>query len=116
MLARLPSPLAQQARHVFEENARVDTAVDALALGELAALGVLLDRSHASLRDLYAVSTPQAVEAAVATLKAAGAAGARMIGGGFGGHVLALMAPSALARRRGAVAVRPGPGASVLER
>ncbi len=48
----------------------------------------LLNASHASLRDLYEVSTP-AVEATVATLLAAGAAGARVVGGGFGGHVLA---------------------------
>ncbi|HEU0315726.1 MAG TPA: hypothetical protein VFR49_00265, partial [Solirubrobacteraceae bacterium] len=48
--------------------------------------------SHASLRDLYAASTPR-VEATVAALKDAGAAGARMVGGGFGGHVLALFPP-----------------------
>jgi galactokinase len=114
ILSRLPPPLQQRARHVFEENARVLAAVQALRRGELVELGALLDASHASLRDLYEVSTPQ-VEAAVAVLKAAGAAGARVIGGGFGGHVLGLMAPGAVAPA-GAMEVRPGAGARVLER
>jgi galactokinase len=114
MLSRLPSPLEQRARHVFEENARVLAAVEALALGELEELGALLDASHASLRDLYEVSTA-GVEAAVAVLKRAGAAGARVIGGGFGGHVLGLMPPGAVAPA-GAMEVRPGAGARVLER
>jgi galactokinase len=114
MLRRLPEPLARRARHVVEENARVDAAVAALRRGDLAELGDLLDRSHASLRDLYEVSTPE-VEAAVAALREAGAAGARVIGGGFGGHVLGLMPPDAVAPA-GALEVRPGPGARVLER
>jgi galactokinase len=110
--ARLPSPLAQRARHVITENARVDAAVAALARGDLARLGSLLDESHASLRDLYEVSTP-AVEEAVERLRAAGAIGARIIGGGFGGHVLGLFPPAAtppLASRE----VVPGRGAGLL--
>jgi galactokinase len=99
---------------VFEENARVLAAVEALALGELEELGALLDASHASLRDLYEVSTAE-VEAAVAVLKRAGAAGARVIGGGFGGHVLGLMPPGTVAPA-GVMEVRPGAGARVLER
>jgi galactokinase len=51
----------------------------------------------------------------VAVLKRAGAAGARVIGGGFGGHVLGLMPPGAVAPA-GAMEVRPGAGARVLER
>ena len=113
MLDRLAAPLDARARHVFEENARVDAAVAALARGDLAELGALLDRSHASLRDLYAVSTP-AVEAAVALLLGAGAAGARVIGGGFGGHVLGLLPPG-IEGPPGALEVRPGPGARVLD-
>jgi galactokinase len=111
MLARLPAPLDARARHVFEENARVDAAVTALSGGDLEELGALLSRSHASLRDLYAVSTP-AVEAAVATLIDAGAAGARVMGGGFGGHVLGLLPPG-VAPPEGSAIVRPGPGAHV---
>ncbi len=56
------------------------------------AAGRLLDASHASLRDDYEASVPE-VEDAVAALKRAGAAGARMVGGGFGGSVLALLPP-----------------------
>ena len=92
----------------------MQAAVAALRAGELPALGELLDASHASLRDLYEVSTP-AVEAAVAALHEAGAAGARVIGGGFGGHVLGLVPPAA-APPAGAREVRPGAGARVLER
>jgi galactokinase len=111
MLARLPAPLDRRARHVFEENARVQAAVSALARHDLGELGTLLDACHASLRDLYEVSTP-AVEATVELLHAAGAAGARVIGGGFGGHVLGLLPPGVVAPE-GAIGVRPGAGAVV---
>jgi galactokinase len=93
-LGELPVPLDRRVRHVIEENARVEAAVAALAGGDLAGVGRLLDASHASLRDLYATSTDR-VEEVVAGLKDAGAAGARMVGGGFGGHVLALFGPGA---------------------
>ncbi|HEY8653270.1 MAG TPA: galactokinase [Dermatophilaceae bacterium] len=91
-LASLPTPLGRRVRHVIEENLRVEAAVTALREGDLSALARLLDESHASLRDLYEVSVPE-VENTVARLKAAGAAGARMVGGGFGGSVLALFPP-----------------------
>jgi galactokinase len=109
----LPAPLDRRARHVVEENARVDSAVDALRSGDLVALGRLLDASHASLRDLYEVSVPE-VDALVERLRAGGAAGARMVGGGFGGAVLALFPPGT-ARPAEAVDVAPGPPARVLE-
>jgi galactokinase len=112
MLDRLPHPLGDRARHVIDENARVDQTAAALERRDLEAVGRLLDRSHASLRDLYDVSTP-AVEATVDRLKAAGAAGARVVGGGFGGHVLALL-PSSSTAPDGAREVRPGPGARLV--
>jgi galactokinase len=111
-LHMLPDVLARRARHVIGENSRVLAAVSALQSRELALLGRLLDRSHASLRDDYEVSTP-AVEAAVAKLKDAGALGARLLGGGFGGNVLALMPPGEVAPA-GATEVSPGPGARLL--
>jgi galactokinase len=114
MIDRLPAPLDARARHIYEENARVDACVEALSLGDLAAVGALLDASHASLRDLYEVSIP-ALETAVDALRAAGAAGARLMGGGFGGHVLGLLPPGVVAPA-GAHEVRPGAGARVLER
>src|SRR6266516_5456542 len=94
MVEGLPSPLRERAEHVVGENERVERAVGALGRGDLAEVGRLLDASHASLRDLYEVSTP-AVEAAVERLRRAGAAGARVVGGGFGGHVLGLIPPAA---------------------
>jgi galactokinase len=111
--ARLPEPLDRRARYVVEENARVERAVAALRGGDLPALGALLDASHAGLRDLYEVSVP-AVEDTVARLKDAGAAGARIVGGGFGGSVLALFPPGE-APPAGALEVGPGPGAHLLE-
>ena len=113
MVAALHDPLARRARHVVSENARVLEAAAALERGDVEALGPLLDASHASLRDDYEVSTP-AVEAAVARLHEAGAAGARIVGGGFGGHVLGLLPPAALAPP-GALEVRPGPGAALRQ-
>jgi galactokinase len=110
--AELPSPLAERARHVITENERVEESVAALERGDLAELGRLLDASHASLRDCYAISTP-AVEAAAGRLREAGAIGARIIGGGFGGNVLGLL-PDGATAPDGAVEVRPGPGARVL--
>ncbi len=109
----LPEPLARRAVHVISENTRVERAVVALERGDWIALGALLDASHASLRDLYEVSTPQ-IEAAVAQLCHAGAIGARIIGGGFGGHVLGLMPPDARPPE-GAIEVRPGAGARIID-
>jgi galactokinase len=109
---RLPEPLRRRARHVLSESARVDAMVAALGAGDLDAAGRLLDASHASLRDDYEASVPE-VEAAVATLARAGAAGARMMGGGFGGSVLGLLPPGVEPPPR-SVAVAPGPPARRL--
>ena len=111
---RLPDALARRVRHVITENARVDAAVTALDRADFSELGRLLDASHASLRDCYAVSTP-AVEDAIARLRSAGALGARIVGGGFGGHVLGLLPPGVRAPDD-AREVRPGAGARLLDR
>jgi galactokinase len=107
----LPERLARRVRHVLSENERVDAAVAALAARDLVELGRLLDASHRSLRDDYEVSVP-AVEEAVWACKEAGALGARIMGGGFGGSVLALFPPGA-EPPPGAVQVGPGGGAAV---
>jgi galactokinase len=109
--AGLPARLEHRARHVLEENARVLATVTALRGGDLRHVGALLNDSHTSLRDLYECSTP-AVEAAAERLRLAGAAGARMIGGGFGGHVLALFPPGA-SPPPGTREVRPARGAHI---
>ncbi len=110
--ASLEAPLDRRVRHVLTENERVDEAVAALEAKDAPALGRLLDASHASLRDDYEVSVPE-VERAVAACRAAGALGARIMGGGFGGSVLALFRPDAELPER-AVRVMPGPGARLL--
>jgi galactokinase len=76
-------------RHVASENERVRQAVDALERNDLETLGELFAASHASLRDDYEVSTPT-LDRVVAAALDAGALGARMTGGGFGGSVVAL--------------------------
>jgi galactokinase len=94
--------LARRARHVITDNCRVRAAVDLLNSGDLAGLGPLLHASHASLRDDFEVSWPQADVAAEAA-EAAGGLGARMMGGGFGGSVIALV-PADTAGPREAIA------------
>jgi galactokinase len=83
----------RRARHVVTENARVDAFVDALGTGDHATLGHLLAASHASLREDFEVSTP-VLDALVDRLVALhGVVGARLTGAGFGGCVVALVAP-----------------------
>ncbi|HEV2452400.1 MAG TPA: galactokinase [Streptosporangiaceae bacterium] len=85
--------LRRRARHVITENQRVHATVALLRAGSPAAIGPLLTASHRSLRDDFEVSWPQA-DAAVEAALAAGALGARMMGGGFGGSVIALVPSS----------------------
>jgi galactokinase len=112
-LDRLPDPLDRRVRHVIGENARVEATVAALERGDFAEVGRLLDASHASLRDLYDSST-DAVERTVTRVRDAGAAGARMMGGGFGGDVLALLGPE-VTEPNDARRVVPSAGARLLE-
>jgi galactokinase len=91
-LARLgDAVLARRVRHVVHENERVERAVALLDAGRPAAIGPLLTASHASLRDDYEVSCAE-LDLGVDAALAAGALGARMIGGGFGGSLIALAA------------------------
>ena len=104
-LAGLDPVLRRRARHVVSENARVLAAVALLRAGRPGDLGPLLTASHASLRDDFAVSWPEA-DAAVEAAAGAGALGARMTGGGFGGSVIALVPETAEAEVTAAVAAR----------
>jgi galactokinase len=79
-----------RARHAVTEMKRVLDSVQALETKNFLALGKLLNQSHASLRDDYNVSCPE-LNAAVDATIAAGALGARMVGGGFGGSAIALI-------------------------
>lgn len=83
----------RRCRHVVAENERVLATVAALERGDLAEVGRLMDASHASLRDDYAVSSP-ALDAMVEAMRSVdGCYGARLTGAGFGGCAVALVKP-----------------------
>lgn len=88
---QLGETLLRRARHVVSENRRVQDAVEALEAGDMAALGALLDAGHASLRDDYEVSCAELEAMRDSALEAPGCLGARLVGAGFGGCVLALV-------------------------
>ena len=98
--------LRQRTRHVVTEIARVRAAVDALRGGDLEEVGRLFAASHASLRDDYEVSCEE-LDVSVEAATGAGALGARMTGGGFGGSSIAIV-PRELADDA-AAAVRRAP-------
>ncbi|WP_329566984.1 galactokinase [Kitasatospora sp. NBC_01266] len=85
-----PGELGPLVRHVVTEDERVVRAVELLDKGDFAALGPILTAGHASLRDDFKVSCAE-TDLAADTAVAAGALGARMTGGGFGGSVIALV-------------------------
>jgi galactokinase len=87
--------VARRVRHVITEIERARAASAALTEVRIAGLGPLLTASHASLRDDYEVSSFE-LDMAVDAAMAAGALGARMVGGGFGGSVIALVWESAI--------------------
>ena len=88
----------RRARHVLTENQRVLDAVALVRAGRLPEIGTLLTQSHVSMRDDFENSVPT-VDLIVEKAVEAGALGARMTGGGFGGSVIALVP----AERRSAV-------------
>jgi galactokinase len=90
-LKRLDDPvMRRRVRHVVTENQRVLDTVEVLRSGRIREIGPLLTASHASMRDDFEITVPQ-VDVAVEAALMAGAYGARMTGGGFGGCVLALI-------------------------
>ncbi len=89
-LSRLDDEQGRYVRHVVTENDRVRQVVALLDQGRVGDIGPLLSASHASLRDDYRVTVPE-LDVAADTLVQAGALGARMTGGGFGGCVIALL-------------------------
>ena len=76
-------------RHVVTEDERVERVVRLLESGDTRAVGPVLTEGHASLRDDFRVSCPE-LDLVVETAVAAGALGARMTGGGFGGSAIVL--------------------------
>jgi galactokinase len=118
----------RRVRHVVTENQRVLDTVALLRAGRIPETGPLLTASHVSMRDDFEITVPE-VDTAVDAAVSAGAYGARMTGGGFGGCVLALVDADAADSVSAAVAAgyaargftapdafvaAPGPGAARL--
>ena len=100
---RLDPVAYRRATHVVTENTRVEATVEALAAGDLPAIGRLFAESHASLRDLFEVSSPE-LDAMVDIASAVpGVVAARMTGAGFGGCTVNLVRPDAVDALRAAV-------------
>ena len=128
-MARLTDDLVRRrVRHVVTEIRRVEEAVELMHAGRLRDVGPLFTASHVSLRDDFEITVPE-LDVAVDAALAAGALGARMTGGGFGGCIIALVeadaAESTLASIEKAfaehgftppssLAATPSPGASRL--
>lgn len=126
---KLPEVIERRAAHVVNEDVRTLAAVDALRANDLKTLGRLLNESHASLRDLFEISIHELDVMADVAQREAGCYGARMMGGGFGGAVIALVKDEAVKRFSENVAnaynaathlkayiyaAHPGPGSSVV--
>ena len=100
--------LLRRARHIVTENARVLEVVAALrGDADPRAIGPILTAGHESLRDDFEISVPP-LDAIVESAVAAGAYGARMVGGGFGGSAIALVEADAVDSVTAAVSERFG--------
>jgi galactokinase len=91
----LPETVYRRCRHVTSENRRVQQAAAALSTGDVASFGKLMVQSHASLRYDYEVSCDELDLLVAAALEVDGVYGARMMGGGFGGCTINLIAAEA---------------------
>ena len=83
--------LCRYVRHVVSDDHRVRRVVELLDAGEVGAIGPVLTEGHRSLRDDLCISCPE-LDLVVSSALAAGALGARMTGGGFGGSAVVLVA------------------------
>jgi galactokinase len=103
--AELDPVVLRRACHVVTEIARVRSAAAALAAGDLARMGALMEASHASMRDDFEITLPL-IDQLVGIVKAVvgGSGGVRMTGGGFGGCVVALVPDELVDSVRAAVA------------
>ena len=91
--AELGDVIERRCRYVVEENQRVRDLTARLAEHQsLHEVGQLLYASHAGLRDLYQVSCAELDTLVELSRQAPGCYGARMMGGGFGGCTLNLVA------------------------
>jgi len=126
----LSPALLSRATHVVRENERVLLGANALEGGDISRLGALISESHASLRDLYEVSSPELDAMVEAMTARPEILGARLVGAGFGGCAIgvakqgiseeAIREIDASYRERtgrdgGFFVTRPGPGARVMD-
>jgi galactokinase len=88
--------VARRAEHIVAENERVVATVAAMEAGDLAALGRLFASGHASLRDLFEISSPELDALVEIATGVPGVVAARMTGGGFGGCTVNLVRPEAV--------------------
>lgn len=129
-VAQLPAPLAQRARHVITEDARVAQTTMAFESSDTEALRELFQQSHASLAHDFEVSCEE-LDVAVEAALVGGSSAARMTGGGFGGSVVTITPTNRLTSVESAVSqafdahgfaapafmrVRPSAGARLLYR
>ena len=96
--SEMPETILRRCRHVIQENIRVLEAAAALEQEDLETFGDLLGQSHGSLRDDFEVSCRELDLMVELAMQAEGVYGARMMGGGFGGAVIALVDDGAVAR------------------
>lgn len=88
---KLPATVARRCQHVIAENQRVLDSAAALKRGDTSSLGVLMNASHESMRDLFEISTDE-IDALVSIQQnTPGCLGVRLTGGGFGGCTVALV-------------------------
>jgi galactokinase len=100
---RLDPPLRRRVEHVIAENERVEATAGALGADDRAALGAAFAASHASLRDLFEVSSPELDAMVDVARSVPGVVAARMTGAGFGGCTVNLVEADAVERLRDAV-------------
>jgi galactokinase len=110
--ASVEAVVKRRLRHVMDESARAGDAAEAMRRTDLLELGWLMSASHASLRDLYEVSTATLDAVVVAAETVPGCAGARLVGAGFGGAVVALASREAAGACAAAMGATCGGGAT----
>ena len=100
---RMDDVAFRRATHIVNENARVLAAEPALASDDLDEVGRLFAASHASLRDLYDVSSPELDALVEIATSVDGVVGARLTGAGFGGSTINLVRADAVSALRAAI-------------
>lgn len=126
--SRIAAGAAKRAAHIVGEIDRVERGVELIRQGDLTAFGALLFQSHQSSIENFENSCPE-LDLVVEAAREAGAPGARLSGGGFGGSAIVMVRAdqaqtisekiTALCKARGIVpeilAVTPSAGAQIIQ-